>query len=488
MAAKSDGDFQEWLESVMEYYSNLSDVKRNFTIDCMIACSGSAQLSHLFAQTSLLLYRDFIKLLPVELKEHLLSFLDGKSLLICCCVCKSWNDIISSSPRIWQQACRRSGLLVDKDLDNGDAKYWKSYFIEMTKRLNDMKSYKCFSTKTYDRNLRRVTAVYYHKGKVATASDSKTIQIWDCGRDVCLLTIRTDSSVASIKFDDSILIASSYLGHMVSWDAISGQRLTEYMRHSGAIFTFDYSKDLNLLISGSSDNRIKIWALSNGYLYKTLSDHSCWVLKVMLCPYPAEKGSKHMDRQLLFSLDKTVIVVRLMTFISSDMSPDGLYITTLYSIKHGRSDDSALFTPGLHFDGEFLYYPKESFDNQKSSILCKWDVKQKCMASEMELNLKVRALLGVGKKYVVILTPWQHKTLPNFIVLDKDSFEKVALWNIPPSRRPIGPDCSQLCLGEKDWLDGLDGKNDQGVLLTAAIDENCVYVLKWLPRSSQEAT
>ncbi|GFR30080.1 hypothetical protein TNCT_662811 [Trichonephila clavata] len=87
---------------------------------------------------------------------------------------------------------------------------------------------------------------------------------------------------------------------------------------------------------------------------------------------------------------------------------------------------------------------------------------------------------------MVVLTPWQHKTLP-FIVMDKRSLEKVALWNVPPSR-PIGPDCSQLCLGEKDWLDGLDGKNDQGVLLTAAIDENCVYVLKWLPRSGQNIT
>ncbi|GFS42943.1 hypothetical protein TNIN_192501 [Trichonephila inaurata madagascariensis] len=486
MAAKSDGDFQEWLDGVIEYYSNLSDVKRNFTIDSMIACSGSSQLSHLFAKTSILLYRDFIKLLPAELKEHLLSFLDGKCLLTCCCVSKTWNEFISSSSRVWQDACQHSGLIVNKDIDNADAKYWKSYFLEMTRRLDHMKTYKCFSTKTYDRNLRRVTAVYYYKGKVATASDSKIIQIWDCYRDVCLLTLRTDSSVASVKFDDTILIASSYLGHMVSWDVISGQRLTEYMRHSGAIFTFDYSKDLNLLISGSSDNRIKIWALSNGYLYKTLSDHSCWVLKVLLCPYSTEKETKNSDRRLLFSLDKNVIVVRLMNFITSDMSPDGLYITTLYSIKHGRPDTS-VFTPGLHFDGEFLYYPKESFDNQKSSYLCKWDVKQKRLVLEQNFNLKVRALLGVGKKYMVVLTPWQHKTLPNFIVMDKQSLEKVALWNVPPSR-PIGPDCSQLCLGEKDWLDGLDGKNDRGVLLTAAIDENCVYVLKWLPRSGQDIT
>ncbi|GIY01753.1 hypothetical protein CEXT_474361 [Caerostris extrusa] len=116
-------EFEEWLESVMEYYSNLTDVKRNFTIDCIIACSGSSQLSHLFTKTSILLYRDFIKLLPAELKEHLLSFLDGESLLACCGVSKTWNNIISSSSRVWQQACRSSNFIVDKNLDNGDARY-----------------------------------------------------------------------------------------------------------------------------------------------------------------------------------------------------------------------------------------------------------------------------------------------------------------------------------------------------------------------------
>lgn len=251
---------------------------------------------------------------------------------------------------------------------------------------------------------------------------------------MCVLTIRTDSSIASIKFDDRIIIASSYLGHMVSWDSVSGQRLTEYMRHAGAIFTFDYSLDLNVIVSGSADCRIKLWALSNGYLYKTLSDHSWWVLKVILTPYPAEKGSMQQDRHLLFSMDKTTIFVRLMSFVSETLTPEGLYMTTLYSILLQRTEDACLFTPGLHFDGEFLYFPNESLDNRGYAVLCKWDVRQKCMVSETDLNLKVKALLGVGKKYIVILTPWQDKTVPNFIVLDKDTNEKVAVWNMPPSK------------------------------------------------------
>lgn len=215
---------------------------------------------------------------------------------------------------------------------------------------------------------------------------------------------------------------------------MSGQRLTEYMRHCGAIFSFDYSKDLNLLISGSADNRIKIWSLSNGYLNYTVSDHNCWVLKIILRPYPAENGSKYQDRHWLFSMDRSVIFVRLMSFIASDLAPEGLYITTLYSITYGRPEIDSLFSPGLFFDGNFLYFSKEQLDNRKLSTFCQWDVKQKCMVSEVPLNLRLKALLGVGKKYVAISTFWKHKTLPNFLVLDKKTLKEVAVWNFPPSR------------------------------------------------------
>lgn len=148
----------------------MTDEERNLTIDCLIACSGASQLWHLHSKTTALLHRDFIKLLPIELREHLLSYLDGKALLACCCVSKTWNELISASSRVWLQACQKSGLVVSKDVDNADAKYWKSFFLQMTRRRHQMKTYKCFTSKTYERNLRRVTAVYYYKGKVATGN------------------------------------------------------------------------------------------------------------------------------------------------------------------------------------------------------------------------------------------------------------------------------------------------------------------------------
>lgn len=206
------------------------------------------------------------------------------------------------------------------------------------------------------------------------------------------------------------------------------------MRHCGAIFSFDYSKDLNLLISGSADNTMKIWSLSNGICYHTVHDHNCWVLKIILRPYPAENGSKYQERHWLFSMDRSVIIVRLLSLVDPELAKGGLYITFLYSITYGQPEVNTLFSPGLFFDGDYLYFSKEQLDNRKLSMFCKWDVKQGRMVSEVALNLRMKALLGVGKKYVAISTFWKHKTLPNFLVLDKKTWKEVAVWNFPPLR------------------------------------------------------
>lgn len=267
-----------------------------------------------------------------------------------------------------------------------------------------------------------------------SASDSKTIKIWDCAKDYCVLTLRTDVSISCIKFDEHYLLAASYLGHMVLWDMCTGERLAEFMRHTGSIFSFDFSLDLNVVVSGAADNRIKIWSLTSGQLYKTIKDHNLWVLKVILTPYPAAEGSSNQEQHLLISMDKSCICIRLMSFVSVKTRPEGLYLTTLYSVPLCSTLDLAVSTPGLYFDGRYLHFIKNLDGVSTSAILCQWDVKNRRMVKEINLRQKVKALLAVGKKYVAILTPWQSKTTPNFSVLDRDSLEKVTYWHLPPSR------------------------------------------------------
>ncbi|XP_022251838.1 F-box/WD repeat-containing protein 2-like isoform X1 [Limulus polyphemus] len=475
----SEQHFQSWLKEVSVKFSQLNDEQRNQTVDHIIKLSGTTQLHLLYNRLEQLVCLDFLKLLPPELREQLLLYLDPKTLMVCCCISRLWYHVISSSVKIWQNACRRYGFQINRDFLSSDGPYWKRFFIDMNYRRVQLRKGLCFDHHVYDRHLRKVTAVYYANGKLATASESKIIQLWDCETNVCLLTLRTYASVASIRFDQSWIIVSSYLGHLVSWDMVTGQRTVEYQRHVGAVFTFDYSKDLGVLVSGSSDTKIKFWSLKRGTLLTTLQEHTSWVLKVLLCSFPRLDNSDNR-RHLMFSMDKSKVRVWAVSLGFVWKEPEGLYITSLYSIPL-HMDGMNLFIPGLHFDNAFLYFVKQDPHLRGHSLLCKWNVRLGKMAREIRLNVKIKALLGIGKRYAAVVAHLNNFGSSNFFAFDMNNLDLVAVSNLPCSR-PSTTDCSQLILGERDWLNGLDGKNDKGVLLAAGVEDNTVHIIKWLPR------
>lgn len=46
------------------------------------------------------------------------------------------------------------------------------------------------------------------------------------------------------------------------------------------VFSIDYSDKLDLLVSGSADETVKLWRLSDGSHITTLTGHSDWVIQV----------------------------------------------------------------------------------------------------------------------------------------------------------------------------------------------------------------
>lgn len=47
-----------------------------------------------------------------------------------------------------------------------------------------------------------------------------------------------------------------------------------------SVFSVDYNDELDLLVSGSADFTVKVWALSAGACLNTLTGHTEWVTKV----------------------------------------------------------------------------------------------------------------------------------------------------------------------------------------------------------------
>lgn len=46
------------------------------------------------------------------------------------------------------------------------------------------------------------------------------------------------------------------------------------------MFSVDYNDELDVLVSGSADFTVKVWALSAGACLNTLTGHTEWVTKV----------------------------------------------------------------------------------------------------------------------------------------------------------------------------------------------------------------
>src|SRR3989442_1718810 len=96
--------------------------------------------------------------------------------------------------------------------------------------------------------------------------------------------------------------------------------------HTDVPYAVAYSPDGNLLASGSLDNTLKLWRMSDGALLRTLVGHANWISAVDFSP----DGSKVVSG----SYDRTIKVWRVS---------DGVLLNTLYG--HGNYVFHVAFSP-----------------------------------------------------------------------------------------------------------------------------------------------
>lgn len=75
------------------------------------------------------------------------------------------------------------------------------------------------------------------------------------------------------------------------------------------VFSVDYSDELDILVSGSADFAVKVWALSAGTCLNTLTGHTEWVTKVgrpgdVLCIWLLTGGEWRMI-DLVYTVDES---------------------------------------------------------------------------------------------------------------------------------------------------------------------------------------
>lgn len=166
---ESEKDFEKWLQKICENFSELTDLEKNATIDQLIKLCGPEQLHLLSTKLELLVKRDFLRSLPLELCFHILKWLDPKSLSNCCLVSKKWNKVISTCHQIWQKACQRLGMKVNEDELKNER--WKNLYLKARRRIESLKLDKAFETVLLHGHTARVFALCYKENMLATGKE-----------------------------------------------------------------------------------------------------------------------------------------------------------------------------------------------------------------------------------------------------------------------------------------------------------------------------
>jgi len=78
--------FESWLKTVTVKYKKLSSCQRLTALCRLVDLCSPSELYEYSNYVTDLFRRDFISLLPAELVDHVLSFVDHESLLRACCV------------------------------------------------------------------------------------------------------------------------------------------------------------------------------------------------------------------------------------------------------------------------------------------------------------------------------------------------------------------------------------------------------------------
>ncbi|KAF0305215.1 F-box/WD repeat-containing protein 2 [Amphibalanus amphitrite] len=514
LGAEPGAEFAQFVDTTLARYTELNDQQQTAFLESLIAHSQPRQRWYMLHRLPSLLLRDFLTLLPAEIVEHMLSYVDGASLLRCCQVCHAWNRIISGLPALWRQKCHLLGTRTDLgSIDLEAVGGWKELFLCTQRTLWRMKTRQAFekvSLKLPAEHGGKVIALDHHGDQLVAASELSQLFVWRLSEEQCVLTFSVFLHISCLKFTQGkFVVCGHYNGQLSSYDISDtagdperAERLQERLRraaspdepeerseaaarllrrfwvHSGPVFCLDYSEELDILVSGSADNTVKIFSLSSGLLLNTLPRHSHWVVRVLLrTGLQLSPAADAPPGRLLLTMTRDEIQV-----FEVENCPPWLGAEPFKSLRTPRLTvplaetqrpqpgmHIPFFTPGCHLHGDLVTFVRQSppTNNKISTAsIVQYSLRHRSLSTRIVVSFKVKKLLAIGRRYAILLAPYAQESCPNLYFVNLNTKEVIASEKVPHSRLST-PDAAQLAMGELGWLDGFDGEPPEGGLIAA---------------------
>ena len=106
---------------------------------------------------------------------------------------------------------------------------------------------------------------------VATASDDKTLRLWDATTGDALVEFRGhDNFVFCTQMYQNLLVSGSFDETVKLWDCRSGECVSTLPVHSDPVTAVSFNRDGTCLVSASHDGLIRIWDVATGECLKTI--------------------------------------------------------------------------------------------------------------------------------------------------------------------------------------------------------------------------
>lgn len=171
--------------------------------------------------------------------------------------------------------------VADEDTDNDDAEQSRTYFGGHWSLVD--KYY-------FNQRGSKMTACTVHKG-VGILAVGFSRGLFELLQLPDLTTVHTLSighdPIDSMCFNDSgewVVVGSANLGQMLVWEWRSETYVLKQQGHAYDITSLDFSQDGSMIVTGSTDAKVKLWTVANGFCFVTFSDHAAPVTATSFVP------------------------------------------------------------------------------------------------------------------------------------------------------------------------------------------------------------